>query len=150
MLRQFLIVSALLTAASCTDFPKDTESTLQRIKTERTFRIGMISSASAPTADLKVQAFLQAVIKAARASPQVTQGEAEVLLPQLEEGKLDLVIGRFEKNSPWSSRITIGPPLRKLKEGKTEWRVAPAMRNGENAWIALIEREARNAAPEAQ
>jgi hypothetical protein len=123
---------------------------LQRIKAERTFRVGLIASAGPTSADPKVQALLRSVGNAAQASPRITQGEAEVLLPQLEDGKLDLVVGRFEKKSPWSSLVTIGPPLRRLREGKTEWRVAPAMRNGENAWIALVEREARNVAPEAQ
>ncbi len=150
MLRQFLIVSALVNAAGCSDFPKDTESTLQRIKAERRFNVGMIASAATPARDPKAQAFLRGVAEAAQAAPQVTQGEAEVLLPRLAEGKLDLVIGRFEKKSPWSSLVTIGPPLRLLREGKTEWRMAPAMRNGENAWIALVEREARDVAPEAQ
>ncbi|CAA9490112.1 MAG: hypothetical protein AVDCRST_MAG44-158 [uncultured Sphingomonas sp.] len=149
-MRQYLIVSALVTAMSCSDFPKDTESTLPRVKAERTFRVGLISSGSSAAADPKVQALLRNVADAAQASPQVEQAEAEVLMKRLEEGQLDLVIGRFEKKSPWSSLVTIGPPLRKLRHGKIEWRVAPAMRNGENAWIALIEREARNVAPEAQ
>jgi hypothetical protein len=150
MLRQFLIVSALVTATSCSDFPKDTESTLQRVKVERSFRVGLVAAAQSPAADHKVRAFLHAVANASGANPQITQGEAEVLLPRLEQGEIDLVIGRFEKKSPWSSLVTIGPSLRKLKQGKTEWRVAPAMRNGENAWIALVEREARDVAPEAQ
>ena len=150
MLRQFLIVSALVTALSCSDFPKDTESTLQRVKAERSFRVGLVSSDTSPAADPKVHAFLRSVGQAAQASPRIEQGEAEVLMPRLEQGELDLVIGRFEKKSPWSSLVTIGPPLRRLRHGKTECRVAPAMRNGENAWVALIERAARNVAPEVQ
>ena len=47
-------------------------------------------------------------------------------------------------------RVTIGPPLRLEKEGELEFQLAPAMANGENAWIALIERELRDSAPHAQ
>jgi hypothetical protein len=150
MVRAFLIISALVTAVSCSDVPKDTESTLQRIKAERAFRVGLISAEATPATDPKVQALIRSVARTVQASPQLESAEAEVLMPRLEEGELDLVIGRFEKKSPWASLVTIGPPLRKLREGKIEWRMAPAMRNGENAWIALIEREARNVAPEAQ
>ncbi|HEX8585375.1 MAG TPA: hypothetical protein VF680_13330 [Allosphingosinicella sp.] len=78
------------------------------------------------------------------------RGDAEPMLDQLEQGELDLVIGRFEKKSPWAKLVTIGPPLRREMQGKTEFRLAPVLRNGENAWIALVEREVRDAAPEAQ
>jgi hypothetical protein len=40
--------------------------------------------------------------------------------------------------------------LRREKQGKTEFHLAPVLRNGENAWIGLVEREVRNAAPQAQ
>jgi hypothetical protein len=72
-------------------------------------------------------------------------GDAEPLLNDLEEGRLELVIGRFDEKSPWAARVEIGPPLRSEKHGDAEFHVAPAMRTGENAWISLVERRARDA-----
>ena len=46
--------------------------------------------------------------------------------------------------------MTIGPPLSKSLRSGVEIELAPAMRNGENAWIAIIEREVRDLAPQAQ
>lgn len=82
--------------------------------------------------------------------PVIERGDAEGLLKGLEQGRLDLVLGRFEKKSPWLSLVTFSPPLRVEKEGKETFHLAAAMRNGENAWIGLVEREARDVAPEAQ
>jgi hypothetical protein len=80
----------------------------------------------------------------------VVSGESEVLLTKLENGDLDLVIGHFEKSSPWAQRVTIGPKLKSERQGMAEWHLAPAMRNGENGWIGLVEQEARNTSPALQ
>jgi hypothetical protein len=98
----------------------------------------------------EVWVFLDRLSRKLAATPQARTGDAETLLTQLEEGEIDLVVGRFEKKSPWLDRVTIGPPLRLEPEGKLEFQLAPAMSTGENAWIALIEREVRNIAPHAQ
>ena len=85
--------------------------------------------------------------EATGASPQLLRGEAEPLLKQLEDGHGDLVIGRLEKKSPWMRRVTIGPPLRLEKQSNAQFQLVPVMRNGENAWIALVEKAARDVAP---
>lgn len=70
-------------------------------------------------------------------------GDAEPLLARLEESELDLVVGRFTKTSPWATLVALTPPLATEKQGKTEIVLAAAMANGENEWISLVEREAR-------
>jgi hypothetical protein len=140
----------LLAAASCSEFPADPDGTLERIREQRVFRVGLVrlpgdGGIAAPAARL-----LQRVGQAAGARPRLERGEMEVLLHRLEEGEIDLVIGRFEAKSPWTGLVSLSPPLHKEKSGKAEFRLAAAMRNGENAWIGLVEREARAVAPEAQ
>lgn len=128
--------------------PARPENTLDQVREHGRFRVGLEagSNARAPAA----AGLLRSVGRETGASPQVVDGSAERLLTQLEQGKLELVIGSFEKNSPWQTRVNIGPPLATFQEGQTVFRIAPVMRNGENAWIALVERHVRNLAPQAQ
>ena len=140
---------ALLTA-SCGDFPRDPEGTLARVRSQGVFRVGLVTIAPEGADGSQVAALLAGIGKSAGARAELIRGDAEPMLDQLEQGELDLVIGRFEKKSPWAKLVTIGPPLRRDMQGKTEFRLAPVLRNGENAWVALVEREVRNAAPEAQ
>jgi hypothetical protein len=145
--RLFLSLLAIFALGSCGDFPKDPRSTLDRIRTERLFHVGLVSSGSNGNVDPAAMQLIGKIGGATQASPQLVRGETEVLLTDLEEGQLDLVIGDFEKKSPWAARVTFGPPLKTQWQGKSELQLKPAMRNGENAWIALIERETRNLAP---
>jgi hypothetical protein len=141
---------AILALGSCGDFPKDPGSTLERIRTEGSFRVGLVSSASKGSPDPISKQLLLAIGSVVHASPKIVRGETEVLLTGLEEGHLDLVVGRFEKKSPWTTRVTFGPPLRTERQGRSELLLRPVMRNGENGWIALVERQARDVAPSQQ
>jgi hypothetical protein len=134
-------------ASSCGDFPRDPDGTLNRVQSDGRFRVGL---APASEAVVDAAALLEAISTSTGASPLVVRGETEPLLSQLKEGELDLVVGRFEKKSPWARLVTIGPPLRREKQGKVEFHLAPVMQNGENAWISLVERETRNLSPDAQ
>ena len=128
------------------DFPRDAEGTLDRVRTQRAFAVGVVAPAgTSPMTE--VDELIRRVAQASGASPRLLRGEAEPLLKQLEDGHVDLVIGRFDKKSPWARRVTLGPPLRIEKQGKTIFHLAPVMRNGENGWIALVERAARDTAP---
>ena len=71
------------------------------------------------------------------------RGPAESQLARLEEGKLDLVIGEFIADSPWATSVAIIEPLATRRSDKRRFELAPAARNGENRWIALVEREVR-------
>jgi hypothetical protein len=139
--------AAALGLASCGEFPRDAEGTLDRIRHDRVIRVGII----APNPEAaEANRLLQRLSRASGALPKLQEGDLETLLNSLEQGQLDLVLGRLEKKTPWLRRVTVGPPLRREKAGKVEYHLAPVMQNGENAWIALVERETRDAAPEAQ
>lgn len=112
------------------------------MRAERSFRIGLVAPLSGN--DPKIEALLRRVARVSGARGRLESGDAEPLLNRLEEGELDIVIGRFEAASPWKRLVSFSPPLRVEKHGKTKFHLVAAMRNGENAWIGLVEREARD------
>jgi hypothetical protein len=132
---------AFLGAASCAKFPRDPEGTLERVQAGRSFRVGLVAPVS--RTDPKVEALVQRVAQASGAQARVESGDAEPLLDRLEQGELELVVGRFEAESPWKTMVSFSPPLRVEEQGKTKLHLVAAMRNGENAWIGLVERQAR-------
>ncbi|HEX8578344.1 MAG TPA: hypothetical protein VF655_01960 [Allosphingosinicella sp.] len=144
-----LCVLALL-LSGCDNYPRDPEGTLQRVKSERVFRVGLVAPLGAETMEAEPRELLRRLSERSGASPRLEQGPAEPLLDRLQKGELDLVLGRFEKKSPWSTLVTFAPPLRVEKGGKTAIHLTAAMRNGENAWISLVEREARDVAEQAR
>ena len=148
--RPFILSLALLALSACGDFPKDPRSTLERVRSEHSFRVGLVPSAGTEDPDPTSAKLLAAIGSVAHASPKIARGETEVLLTALEQGHLDLVIGRFEKKSPWATRVTFGPPLQTHRQGQSELMLKPVMRNGENGWIALVEQQARDLAPSGQ
>lgn len=145
MIRLFALCLAFLTAASCGDFPRDPEGTLERVRAERVFRVGLVAPLDGAGLDPSAKALLRGISRAAGAKPFTEVGDAEPLLDRLEKGEVDIVIGRFEKASPWKRLVSFGPPLRIERHENTEFHLTAAARNGENAWIGLIEAEARNA-----
>jgi hypothetical protein len=137
----------LLTAAGCHQIPRDPEGTLDRVRAERAFRVGLISSGDQRNGRAREQAFIGRVAAAADARPVLMEGAAEPLLIELEEGRLDLVIGMVSPKSPWMKDVAI---LRPLAETRSEPKLllVPIARNGENRWIMVLEREARVVAGE--
>ena len=148
MIKRLALCFALLAASACGEFPRDSEETLERVRSDHVFRVGLVAPLDAATLDPKAKTLLRRVAQASGAKPLVEVGDAEPLLDRLEEGELDIVIGRFEKKSPWKSHVSFGPPLRIEKHKKTVFHLTAAARNGENAWIGLLEAEARNAGAE--
>jgi hypothetical protein len=141
--RIIIAVLAAVLTPGCSNFPRDPEQTLERVRATKQIQVGVVAGGSAGD-DALAQALLKRLEQETRASSQVAAGETEPLLARLEEGDLDLVIGHFKAKSPWTKQVTLGPPLRRHGSGKREVVLAPVMANGENAWIALVERQARN------
>lgn len=139
MIRTFLLATALL-AAGCDAIPSDPDGTLDRVRAERRFRVGLIAT-HAPPPD-RASDLLRRLSRATGAKAALERGSAEALLTRLEEGELDLVLGEFAEKSPWAAQVTLTEPIGPA--GSTI--LAAAARNGENAWIALVHREARGAA----
>ena len=150
VVRSVATLALSLILVGCERFPEDADGTLARIQSEQVIRIGLVAPLVRSRMDSRAKALIERVSAAAAAPVMLSEGYQEALFDQLERGDLDLVIGRFEKKSPWAKLVTLGPPLLREKQGKTEFHLAAGMRNGENAWISLVERESRNLAPDAQ
>jgi ABC-type amino acid transport substrate-binding protein len=140
MNRTFLL-AAILLLADCDSIPSDPHGTLDRVRAERAFRVGLVASDSEPP-DGAVH-FLRSLSRATGAKAVLERGPAETLLTRLEEGELDLVLGEFAEKSPWSTKVTLTEPI--AVNGPIV--LAAAARNGENAWIAVVHREARASGP---
>jgi DNA-binding transcriptional LysR family regulator len=138
---RFAFCAALMLAA-CDRLPMDPDGTLDRIRSERHFRVGLIADGGKAVAPDRQRLFLARVARSAGALPLFREGASEPLLIDLEEGKLDLVIGPLSPESPWISRVALLPPV---GETAAPQRLAltPIARNGENRWIMLLETEAR-------
>jgi ABC-type amino acid transport substrate-binding protein len=140
------LMTAILLLSGCGPIPQDPEDTLDRIRAERTFRVGMIASQAAPAGFDRQRLLLRRMARATGASPSVEHGAAEPLLMKLEEGELDLVLGELAPASPWGKRVTILPPLGEQVSRDGHVHVVAIARNGENAWISLLYREGRTVA----
>src|SRR5687768_17864740 len=142
MNRMLFLAALLLTG--CDAIPSDPDGTVERVRGEGLFRVGLIAS-HAPPPD-RAADHRRRLSKATGAKAAVERGPAEALLTRLEEGSLDLVLGEFAEKSPWAAKVTLSEPIG--PGGSTI--LAAAARNGENAWIALVHREARAAASAAR
>jgi hypothetical protein len=138
---KWLFSLALLGAASCSALPTDPDGTLERVRAEHLFRVGIVGAGPGALA-AQQRAFLARVSQSAGARPTLRSGPFEPLLLDLEAGKLDLVVGIIAPDTPWRSEVAILQPLGETAGGN-HLLLAPIARNGENAWIMLLEREAR-------
>jgi hypothetical protein len=139
-----LLLCFILLAAfpACDSLPRDPDGTLDRVRAEHVFRVGMIASGEDRFQDGREQDFLRRVAAVANARPAIIEGSAEPLLVDLADGRLDLVIGMVSPESPWVGKVAILRPLGETVRG-TKALLVPIARNGENRWIMLLEREAR-------
>lgn len=133
------IFAALLVLTGCAKLPWDASGTLDQIEKSGVLRAGIVTTDGAPTpADRR---FLDLLARDTGSTPRIALGPADALLLQVEEGGLDIVVGRFAVDTPWSARVTIMPTPNQMgiKEG-----LAPgaAVRNGENEWVTLVYRHA--------
>ncbi|HEY0414730.1 MAG TPA: hypothetical protein VGD66_16480 [Allosphingosinicella sp.] len=127
--------------AGCGTMPRDPDGTLDRVRSERLFRVGVIADGGRADGAAEAAAFVGRVSRATGAKAAVRQGALEPLLLDLQAGQLDLVIGTVSPKSPWAPEVAI---LRPIAEPTAPQHliVSPIARNGENKWIMLLEREA--------
>ena len=135
-----LVLLAALTA--CADLPRDPDGTLERVTRERRFRVGIVSSGGDAAAAERQRALIARIAAATGARPTIAHDSAEPLLVRLEDGALDLVVGEFLRDGPWSTRVHMLPALARTATAGGETVVAGAARHGENRWIMLVDREA--------
>lgn len=129
-----------LALAACSELPKDPDGTLERVRTSKVLRTGIILEAG-NSADSVHRRFLRRVAGETGSQPRIITGSAEQLLPKIERGELDIVVGRFGPSTPWTTRVTIVPAAEETDEEETA--SAAIVRNGENRWIALVHKHAQ-------
>jgi len=137
-----LALCAALTLTACDRLPRDPDGTLDRVRSERRFRVGLIAAGDAPAGLERERLFLARVAEATGARPLIETGASEPLLLDLEDGGLDLVIGPLSSESPWLERVALLEPLGPAP-GPHKAVVTPIARNGENRWIMLLEAQVR-------
>lgn len=133
-------VTAIALLGACNVLPRDPDGSASRIAKTHVVRVAI---AADPQGEGQARAFLARLSRDADARPQVVAGSLEPLLQDLEMGKQDLVIAWFDHETPWIDRLALAPPLavRGGKDHREELRAAA--RSGENKWIMLVEKVAR-------
>ena len=142
-MKAMLLAAMLLMASGCSDIPRDAAGTLDRVRQTGSLRVGMVSD----TDRLPVEAESNLIAQLAHETgsrPAITRGSTEILLPKIEKGELDIVVGRFAPESPWSTRVTFLPAPEHMDAKKGEAASAVAVRNGENGWVTLIYKHTSN------
>lgn len=125
---------------ACSAIPADVEGTVARIERDRRFRVGLIE----PLPDgVAVRRYIADVGQSVGATPEIETGAAEPLLLRIEQGELDLVLGEFDRKTPWSKRVSPLPPLATRRIGTADVDLTPIARNGENRWIALLDAQTK-------
>lgn len=142
---RLVAIAAVVTAlGACDSYPRDVEGTLKAVQRDKVIRVGMISAGLSSRAHAAAATYLQRIAAATGARPAIAAGSAEPLLAQLEQGKLDLVIGDFALDTPWMDDVSVLEPIATYRVGKRELGLSPVARNGENAWIMTLERAVRD------
>ena len=70
--------------------------------------------------------------------------KVEALFAALEKGDLDLVVTEVADDSPWLTEVAVIDPLSRRRVGERLLGLSPVARNGENRWVALLERQQRD------
>lgn len=143
MTARFLAL-ALFATAGCAEFPQDPDGTADRVRAERAFRVGLISGDAG--AEASAQSYLARVGATAGARALIERGAAEPLLAKLRDGGLDLVIGPMSPKSPWEHEVHFLPALQERVGREDYVRIVPMAPHGENRWIALLDKAARDSA----
>jgi hypothetical protein len=142
-LRPFLLFACIALAA-CGPYPRDVAGTLDRIEGTQRLKVGLAELR--PGDEDVAQRFLDRIERATGATATIETGPLESRLALLEHGDLDLVIGEIAEDSPWITPVAVIEPLSHRGEGRRKLGLSAIARNGENRWIALIEREVRDSA----
>lgn len=136
MNRLLLLLVVSLVGVGCDGIPKDPDGTLDRVRAQREYRVGLIAGPALGAS--RQQLFLSMVSEAAGARPRIQTDAAEPLLAQLEAGELDLVIGAMTPHSPWSKHVSFLPPLGEQVTAAEHLHLVAMAKNGENRWISLL------------
>ena len=133
-----LILISLLALGACVDIPRDPERTEALVRETGVIRLGWVAGAES---DAAAEQALARLADMTGARIERHEGQTEMVLSDLADGKLDLAYGHFARSNPWAREVHLGSAL--------GWRSAApkrepvprfAMRNGENGWVMLVEK----------
>lgn len=136
------LMAMTLALSACGPFPDDLEGTSERIQRTGVIRVGM-TRVHADDSD-RAARFLTSLAAAKGARLDIADGPTERALVALEAGELDLVIGEFAHDSPWLADVSLIEPISTRSVGDREIGLAPVAANGENRWIATLEKTVRD------
>jgi ABC-type amino acid transport substrate-binding protein len=141
---RLLPLAATLVFLSACELPRDPEGTLERIE-GGVMRVGVTENApwtvfeGEEPGGVEVE-LVRELARDLGAEAELLEGSESDVLMLLEEGALDLVIGGFTEDDPWSSRVSFTQPYVSVGED----RHVMAVPHGENAWIVRVERFLRS------
>ena len=116
--------------------------TLDAIERDGRLRVGFTELGADDR--IAAQAFVERLEAATGATAAIDLAPMETQISRLEDGELDLLIGEFREDLPWTTQVAVLEPLSRRTVGKHRFGLSPVTANGENRWIALVERELRD------
>ena len=131
-------ILALALLCGCTRFPADTEGTLERV-TNGELRVALVHAGDGAP---ELLSFARRLSERTSSHIQLITGSTEPMLMKLEAGELDLVLGQFDRSSPWRQRITFSQPISVNRSKSVGHELKAAIRNGEHAWAMEVDRAA--------
>lgn len=140
----FLVLPFLL--AACDVLPRDPDGTLNSIQRSGVIRVGIMADPH-PIDMQRASQLIHHLESRTHAKASIVEGAAEPLIGGLENGKLDMLIGPFARDTPIKSIVALGPPLASRTLGEERIDLVAVMPNGENRWIMLVEKSSRAVAP---
>lgn len=131
------VLALSLALAGCDDLPRDPEGTTEQVRDSGRLRAGIIATGNGPE---EGEEDLAGRIAAAQgAETEVEVGSAETLLRKLQQGELDVVVGYFGGQSPWSSKVAFTRPKGGAESKSDVAVLRAAVRRGENRWLTQVE-----------
>jgi hypothetical protein len=126
----------LLLLSGCDSFPRDIAGTMDHVTNSGILHVGIVAD---PPVEADEKALAGKIAESTGVITDFESGSAEVLLHRLEEGELDLVVGRFAGASPWKKRVAFTQARATPGEaGKHEPVLRAAVRHGENRWLLFV------------
>ena len=136
-MKTFWLALAML-VAGCAPFPRDAAGTTERIERAGVMQVGVVAG-TADWSDARRIAERLAADHGATTSTQ--SGPASLLLRDLDEGRVDLVVGEFGRSGPVSREVSlsqaVGQP--EPRDGKLPV-LRLARKKGENGLITASDK----------
>ncbi|WP_431469224.1 hypothetical protein [Sphingosinithalassobacter sp. LHW66-3] len=139
--RGWSLALALLTApalAGCQDYPKDIADTYRQVEARGELRAGIVSAPADTMA--REHALAARLAEEEGVALHTVEDSSALLVRALEQGEIDVVIGRFARETPWSGRVGISGAAGGGKPEKTAPVLRALVRAGENRWLMRVDR----------